>query len=91
MFSNDRAAIKKINEFEIKYSAEYNSLVAYTEEFYHKNKVLDVKSYALLAKATFEDAPHKFNVCMNLYRNKPVDYQATFAKLWDTLYKFEYI
>ena len=72
LFSNDPYVLSKIEEMEHYVRPIYNHLIKEVESFYHQNKSLDRKDYAIKAQKENRDL---LGLKMNLYLNKPVNYK----------------
>jgi RNA ligase len=68
LFYDDPLAIQQITVMENLVRTNFNHISSQLQKFYDENKLLDRKSYAILAQSTFKDGT--FSLAMNLYLGK---------------------
>lgn len=66
LFLADPLAVERIEDMEVKAKALYNRLHKLVDSFYHTNKELDRKSFAILGQTELK-AEGVFSLAMNLY------------------------
>ena len=86
MFETDPQALLLISDAEEKYIPMYNALISRCEEFYHNNKDLERKEFALLGQEVFkgEKLPY-FSCCMTLYSGRQPEWKEIFKKQYKAL------
>lgn len=78
MFYEDALLIKQIDEMQTKVDHVYNRMVNIVESFYGENDHLERKDYAIKAQAEVDKL--YFNLVMNCYLNKPINYKEFLIK-----------
>lgn len=80
VFPDDAYLMGRIDVIESKVKEIYVKIKHHVEEFYNRNRLLDRKSYAILAQ---QEVPRMyFSLAMNLYLGKENDYKSWMIKSW---------